>query len=126
MTPGERLQASSAKVVNKFANKGWLLEPKTDDYNPLEGKVEYNYSPHSFEWVTVDNKSLPKDSALKVASLRQSLIWFTSADLAVDRSWGIIPEDKPDGIPRDIVGLEKVIVNDVIVGYYALLEYKED
>ncbi|RKY54003.1 MAG: hypothetical protein DRP93_05680 [Candidatus Neomarinimicrobiota bacterium] len=160
MTPGERFQASSLKVVGKFANKGVLLQPQDDDYEPTTGKVSYTYTPYAFEYVTVTNKSLPKDSALKVASLRQSLIWFSFTGPEIFRSWGILTVEAasfdptselsepwvdytgsiwydevsekwvipftPNYAAMDIVDLEKVVVNDVIVGYYALLEYKED
>ena len=162
MLPGQSFQNASATVVSRFANKGVLLEPVTNDYDPLTGKTAYSYAPYTFEFVTVTNKSLPKDSALKVASLRQTLIWFTFPQKVIDRSWGVltvdaveapgtraeIPEtpwtDRAENIwydevaeawvipfessytPQDIVDLEKVVVNDIIVGYYALLEYKED
>ncbi|RKX84418.1 MAG: hypothetical protein DRP58_07285 [Spirochaetes bacterium] len=156
MLPGQSFQNASASVVSKFANKGIILQPATDEYDPLTGFQSLSYTPHHFEYVTVDNKTLEKDSVNMVAGSRQSVIWFTFPEEIVDSTWGVLPSDAPgvaettvwtdyfenvwfDEINekwiapysttypvRDIVQLEKVIVNDIIVGYYALLEYTEN
>jgi len=156
MLPGQSFQNASANTVRVFANKGILLQPATDEYVPTTGTQNLSYVPHHFEYVTVSNKKLEKASVNMVAGERQSVIWFTFPNIEVDGTWGVLPSDAPgvagttvwadyfenvwydevnekwiapyaSSYPvRDIRRLEKVIVNDIIVGYYALLEYKEN
>ncbi len=155
MLPGQSFQNASASVVSKFANKGILLQPASDEYDPATGEQALSYVPHHFEYVTVTNKTLEKEAVDMVAGFRQSVIWCTFTVDAINTTWGALPSTAP-GVAevtawtdyfenawydevgerwiapykavypvQDIKQLEKVIVNDIIVGYYLLLEYTE-
>jgi len=155
MLPGQSFQNGSATVVGVFANKGILLQPSTDEYDPATGYQALSYVPHYFDYVTVSNKTLEKESVDMLAGIRQSVIWFTYPASIVDSTWAVLPSTAP-GIDdatiwtdyleniwydevndrwispyatsfpvQDIKQLEAVIVNDIVVGYYALLEYRE-
>jgi len=162
MSPGQKFQAASAAVVSKFANKGILMQPMTDVYDPLTGKQALSYIPHHLEYVTVSNKALEKASVNMTAGIRETVIWFTFPQEIVNSTWGVLSSGVllPSGpvepseteawtdyfknvwydednarwiVPytndypiQDIRQIEKVVVNDVIVGYYALLEYREN
>ena len=153
MTIGEELQLASIEAIAEFANKGVLLEPTTDEYDSSTGLVAASYVPHKFEYVNVTNQSLPKESTLSTAGFRQSYIYFTFPGIEVDEVWGVISGESKDTelpwtdrldniwydenteewvipyaanyIAHDIVETEKIVVNDIIVGYYALLQYQE-
>ncbi len=121
MTRGEKLRQASARVVSKFANKGALLKPTSDDYDPGTGVQDTQPDRFDLEYVTVTDKT-NKDTSLKATSFRESVVWFTtSIQLIVNETWVI------EGINAekyDIITLEKVVVNDVIVGYYALIKVR--
>jgi len=153
MSLGTEFQQASIEAVAEFANAGALLKPTTDEYNTLTGLQEFSYEPTRFEYVTVTNQTLPKQSTLPMAGFRQSHIYFTFPAEEVDETWGVMTgvsktpemawtdqlanvwydEDSEKWVvpyastytAHDIVAIEKIIVNDVIVGYYALMEYQE-
>ncbi len=120
MSLGENFRQASARVVSKFANKGFIIEPPSDqNYDPLTGNVGHTQIKHPLEYVTVED-STNKDTRLKATSFRESLVWFTLANtLVIDETWGI---EGYRGEIYDIVALDKVEVNNVIVGYFVLMK----
>ncbi len=121
MSIGKRLQKASQRAVSKFANTGNLIEPDTYDYDSLTGDLKGSPTSHPFEYVTVTDKT-DKNTGLKAASFRESVVYFTVIDtLVINETWCI------EGLKKelyDILQLEKVVVNDIIVGYYALMKVR--
>jgi len=122
-----------------------------DDYEPLIGDTISEMLPHPLRYITIDNKTA-KSVNIKAASYRQSNIYFSTKDLVVDETWGIVTgidafdalkwetNDAEDWVALDdeswlepyanhpqlwdIKEVEPIIVNDIIVGYYALMEVR--
>ncbi len=122
MLKGEKFRQVSTKTVDKFANIGSLLEPTQNDYDPTTGKQDNQHIIHELKYVTVSNRT-NNDTNLKATSLRESIVWFTtSIQLVVNETWVI---ESNSGLKHDLIALEKVIVNDIIVGYYALIKVRQ-
>lgn len=118
---GETFRKASADTVKLFANLGTIYEPTTDAYDPLTGNQIKTSNTYPLEYVTVTD-STNQDTTLKASSFRESVVWFTLENTLIpNETWYI------EGLNHeiyDIITLEKVKVNDVIVGYYALLKVR--
>jgi len=151
MTVGEEFKLMSADVVSDFASHGLLLQPTTDTYNPITGEQSHSFVPIPLEYVIVDNRS-KASTVLKASSFRQRLVYFTT-NAHPDETWGFLVGVTSDNYTQwvseiaelwidetdvvwiapndmeytvmDIKSTEKIEVADVVVGYYALLEYRE-
>lgn len=123
MNVGKKLQQASAQVVKIFANAGVLIEPPANaTYDTLTGDMKGITKRHPFEYSTVTDKT-DRNTSLKASSFRESVIYFTVADsVIVNETWGI---EGLNTAKWGILGLEKITVNDIIVGYYALIKVKQ-
>ncbi len=123
MTLGDKFHSASTRVVSKFANTGFIVEPPIDqDYDPLTGDVGHTAIKHPFKYVTVTNRTDPNTS-LKATSYRESVIWCSvDSTLVINETWFI---EDIYAVIFDIIGTEKVVVNNIIVGYYFLIKGRE-